>query len=180
MTKRFALAALVLAGPACSGIRVQSELHVQELDAYTSYAWRASGSTERGEDQELALRIQRAVDEELSARGMRETAVGDAELLVAQEVVFELKTVFLDPYYSVVYKARRYEDGLLTITFEDSETEELVWSGTARSRLRTVAQAYGLYTLTWVDTTEPPQWRAREMVTAVLDRFPLPEKGASR
>lgn len=164
-----ALSLLALALPACSGIGVTSD-HAPGIDfaALETYAWKAPAPAEApagaaSEDDLVRARIQRAVDRELAAKGLRAVPAAEASLLVLQHLRVAERYQINDPYYAYE-SVEEYEEGTLIIDLVDARTQKLVWRGTGESRLRPE------------NTPAQREERIDSVVAAILAQYPPPVK----
>ena len=168
-----ALAGLALALASCAGTRVASEQHVEDLDAFATYAWSpelvASGAPVGAA---LGPAIRRQVDRALAARGLRPAPPEEADLLVRDEVRVETRLVEKDPYYAVFFTVERHEHGALTLALLDPATGATLWRATGERRLRVASKGYGMFHLEWLETNEERDWSLPELVDAIFGRFP--------
>ncbi len=171
-------AALTLVG--CSSFNVSSDYDpAVDFSQYGAYAWLPQPNatdTSQGpvNDGLLRQRIVRAVNAELSAKGMREVAnEADASLLVTEHINVEQKLRVNTTNYGYGYgrwgyygagytdtSVDQYEQGTLIIDFIDAKSKQLVWRGMAQSRLREMA------------TPEEREARVRAAVSAILEKYP--------
>lgn len=179
-----ALAAVALALPGCSSFQVSSDYDpAVDFSQYGAYAWLPdpdpTESSEAGPvDGLLRQRIERAVDDVLAGKGMRRVeSQNDARLLITDHIdvqqKFRVNTTQYGygygrwGYYGAGYTdtyVDQYEEGTLILDFIDAETKQLVWRGTAQSRLRDER------------TPEEREERVREAVEAILERYPPAKK----
>ena len=176
--------ALVLGLASCSGLKVSDDYDpAADFALYGSYAWLprpdpTESAPGRIDDGLLRQRIERAVDESLSAKGMRRVeAAGDATLLVTSHISVEQKLRVNTTNYGYGYgrwgyygggytdtTVDQYEEGTLILDFIDAKTKQLVWRGMAQSRLKEMA------------TPEEREARVREAVAAILEKYPPSKK----
>ena len=155
--------------------RAARRSHSASSAAARSRARRASVATlTRPASSLLRQRIVRAVNAELSAKGMREVAnEADASLLVTEHINVEQKLRVNTTNYGYGYgrwgyygagytdtSVDQYEQGTLIIDFIDAKSKQLVWRGMAQSRLREMA------------TPEEREARVRAAVSAILEKYP--------
>lgn len=162
----------------CSSVR--TEVHPGfALSGTDTYAWRsppASGSVSSAADGDLLLeQLRQAVDDAFAKYGVRQVDRGEALFLVEARLDVRLKSEAKDPYYSL-YVAKRYEEAVLTIELYERETQDRLWLGEGRQRLRYVSRAMSSWTMRFVPTTETRNWRMAEMVARVMDRIPRKPK----
>jgi hypothetical protein len=169
---------------ACSGIDVRWDWdRAARFDQLRSWAWlpepaAPAQSDPRLQDELLRRRIQSAVEEALAARGYVQAAAGEPDFYVAYHVGIDEKidarTVY--PGYGVGPYGRafpgppetyvdEYEVGTLLLDVIQAHPRELVWRGTAQSRVQ--------------DLSDPEQREARirEAVQRVFEKFPPPPAG---
>lgn len=170
------LLAVALGG--CSPFKVDTDYdRAFDFAAADTYAWiEAPAAPDVVRDDLLARRIERAVDDELAARGLRRVAFDAARLHVAHhESVRQRLEVTPETYgygygrwgygpaYGGAYTGTRvetYDEGTLILDFVDAATDQLVWRGTARARLRPTK------------TPEQRDEQVRKAVAAILERYP--------
>ncbi len=120
-----------------------------------------------------AKRVRAAVEAYLASKGIRKVSRADADFLIAQHLNIE-KRVRLDTYnhgygfgqwgrpggFHDSSTLRQYEEGTLIIDFVHPEKEELIWRGTAQSRIQR--------------TTTPSEREAliRKTVEEILGQYP--------
>lgn len=186
---RFALTGpVLLAGlAACASIRTESELSgPARLVEPASYAWVSTPPRielfdpqqhdgERIEDAALAEQVRRAADSELEARGLHAVERDQAELLLLQRASTHVRYARRDPYFSGP-EAVRYEDGTLSLELYDAATGESIWKASGTSRLRDLAEGYGVYSLQYVASREERDWKVPEKIAALFEHFPLPRR----
>ena len=132
-------------------------------------SWHDGG---RIQDAALSAEVRAAVDEELAARGLHPCPPEHAELLLLERAGVHVRFERRDPYFTGSESAR-FEEGTLSLSVFDAASGERLWHSTATSRLRDVAEGYGLYTLRYVETGSPRDWKVRAKVAALLESFPL-------
>jgi len=172
------IAALGLVVPGCSSFQVHSDYNPDvDFAQYGSFAWLprpAEGDKSAQVDGLLYQRIERAVNNNLAAKGMRLVDdQADASLLVTEHINVEQKLQVNTTNYGYGYgrwgyygggyqqtNVDQYEEGTLMIDFIDAKSKQLVWRGTAQSRLRNLK------------TPEERNKRVREAVNAILERYP--------
>jgi hypothetical protein len=151
------LLALVLYG--CSGIRVQTDHDAEaDFEAFTSYAWlppEDRGAT----DPLLDGRIQRAIDDELAAKGLRLVSPDKASLLATFRVSVGETFQVNDPYYSI-FPYDVYPKGTLVVDLMDPRANALIWRGVGETRVRELK------------TPEEREQRIRDVVAAILAKYP--------
>lgn len=126
----------------------------------------------RIEDPALSSQVRAAVEAELAARGLHPCPPEQAELLLLERAGVHVRFERRDPYFTGSESAR-FEEGTLSLSVFDAASGERLWHSTATSRLRDVAEGYGLYTLRYLETGSPRDWKVRDKVAALLERFPL-------
>jgi hypothetical protein len=182
---RLSLAAVVLLVAACSQVPVSTDYDPEwQLKPAATYAWLPPQKklvTDPAVDNDLfARRMQRAVDEQMAAKGLAKSDVDSADLLVTYHVTQETR-LDVDTfranygYYpcwggcwgpgwgggwgSDVY-VREYTAGTLMVDVVDAKSRELRWRGISERR---------------VPSFRTPQEREafiRETVTAIFQNFP--------
>jgi hypothetical protein len=165
-----------LATAGCSGITVDAHPDPKAaLGSRDTWAWLeppaapdATGSA--AADAELAQRLQRAVEEDLTALGWRQVPADGASLLVATELAWEEQQELHDPYYAYS-KAERYEEGVLTIRLLERNSKQPLWVATSRCRLRTVARDVGVHSRRYAGDPEPRSWPVEGLVGAILGKL---------
>lgn len=167
MGKRFAAAGLALAAMGCSGISTSTDYDQSyDFSGVTTYAWMDQG-LEGGVSEIMLRRLRAAVDDDLSAKGLRK-----ADRPGAADVLFAYHTGTQDrqQYDTYGYGAggwwggywgggmttttvRTYSEGTLILDAIDRQSNELVWRGSAsktidemespEQRVQTVQEAVG-------------------------------------
>lgn len=177
-----AVSLLLLLGAGCSAVNVRTEELVPgALAEVRSYTWRVpTTATSRGgvtvlpaEDPVLFHALELAVAAELSRRGLHRVDAATAEVIVAPRASYQIGTEHTDGYF-LSAEARQYEDGLLEIEFVDARTEQVLWRGSGRNRLRDIARGSGPVRPDMVPLDEPRNWRVDENVKAMFAKFPRP------
>lgn len=177
-TPLLVIAALAFALPGCSSFQVHSDYNPEvDFGQYGTYAWLprpTDGDRSPQNDGLLYQRIERAVNANLAAKGMRLVDdQADASLLVTEHIDVEQKLRVNTTNYGYGYgrwgyygggyqqtNVDQYEEGTLMLDFIDAKSKELVWRGTAQSRLQKLK------------TPEERNKRVREAVDAILERYP--------
>jgi hypothetical protein len=172
---------------ACSGMKIRSDYDpAVDFSVFQTYAWLAppppaDPAAMVVNTDLLTQRVRRAVDANLGARGMRLVPEGEASLLVTHHVNIEQRLEVNTVHYGYGYGAwydhggyyggiyadtyvDQYEVGTLVIDFIDPGTRQLVWRGTAQSRLRDSS------------TPEQREQRVREAVDRILEKYPPQKK----
>ena len=172
------LATVLLAG--CAGFKVTDDYDPSaDFSQYGGYAWLprpdpTEAAAVRPDDGLLRQRIERAVDESLSAKGLRRVeSAADATLLVTEHISVEQKLRVNTTNYGYGYgrwgyygggytdtTVDQYEEGTLILDFIDAKTKQLVWRGMAQSRLKEMS------------TPEEREARVRAAVAAILEKYP--------
>ena len=169
-----ALLALALVG--CSSVRVSTDYDPQaDFSALRSYAWLAESQPPTGDpriDNALVdARIRGAIDAQLAERGLRRVEAPEADFLVAYHVAVERKLDVQTVYRSYGRAGwggagysdtvvRDYEEGALLIDFLRPGAGDLLWRGSAQTRLREQR------------TPEARDGYVREIVAKILDAYP--------
>ena len=180
-----ALAALALAS-GCSGIKVNSDFDPDiDFSGLRSYRWISQEPAVEGADPQtdnslLDRRIRRAVDDTMATKGYVGVADGDAgeaDFLVSYHIGVQQKldVETIHTGYGYGYGRRgwyggyggptttrvdQYEEGTLLLDFVSPSDRQLIWRGSAQSRLRDIK------------TPEKREARVREVVGKILERFP--------
>ena len=143
----------------CTGVRVQSDYAAgTDFRSFETYAWLPHEDRDAS-DPLLEERVQRAVDGELTAKGMRRVPPNEASLLVTYRVAVEEKVQVNDPYYAT-FQFETYEQGTLFVDLVDPKANLLVWRGVGETRLK------------HQKTPEERTERVREVVEAILEQYP--------
>ncbi len=171
-----AAAGLVLSG--CASYQVESDFDPEvDFSQYGTFAWlprTPDANSPIKSDSLLYNRIERAVNNNLAAKGMRlAESEADASLLVTEHIGIEQKLRVNTTNYGYGYgswgyygggyqqtQVDQYEEGTLMIDLIDAKTKQLVWRGTAQSRLQNLK------------TPEERNKRIREAVDAILEKYP--------
>lgn len=132
-------------------------------------SWHDGG---RIQDAALSVEVRAAVDEELAARGLHTAPREQAELLLLERAGVHVRFERRDPYFTGSESAR-FEEGTLSLSVFDAASGERLWHASGTSRLRDVAEGYGLYTLRYLETGSPRDWKVREKIAALLEPFPI-------
>jgi len=166
-------AGLTLGAAGCAGVRTEGDPSFR-LEAGDSHAWidDAPSVGEPGDEGDPRSDVVRAVDAELSRRGLQRTGASEANWLVSVDLAIEEKTRWNDPYFAA-YAGQRYEEGTVAIEIRDAATREIAWRGEHTHILRYTARAAVTYGGTrWGDTNEKRDWRIAEVVERILDELP--------
>ncbi len=170
MKKAFLALALGLLAAGCSTLEVNHDFDGQANFAqYRSYAWVPTPSAHQPASQLVAQRIERAIVDELGAKGLQENA-GSPDLLVAYHTGTKDKIQVTDWGYTYgsyywgwggrsvdVYQ---YEEGTLVVDLVDAKTKQLVWRGWATGT---------------VDRTQSPEAieaKINDAVAQIMKRYP--------
>ena len=176
----FAIVTVVVVLNACAGIPVSTDYDPNwQLPTTPAYAWmpHSMSKVDPMIDNDLvAARIHRAVDEQLAAKGISATGSdADANLLVAyhigEEEKLDINTFHSSfgyypcwhcwgPGYDSDVWVSQYTQGKLIIDLVDAKTKQLAWRGIASRR---------------VPSFDSPQERdkyIRETVMAIFKKFP--------
>ena len=169
---------------ACTHIPVATDFNKDwDFSTVNSYAWLEPEQklvTDPLVDNDLmAERIRRAVETELSARGMVKTdQSSDPDFLVSYQVSTKEKTRFTQlfhhfghyPYYGHLHfgggfgrgevTVQQYTAGSFVINVLDPKTKKLVWHGVSERQLMTN------------DSPEKKDQYVRETIRAILEKFP--------
>ncbi len=143
----------------CSTVKVHND-YDPEVDFATlkSFAWMEKPNPNEAptiaENTLLTNRIERSVDAELNAKGLRKVPRAEADFLISQHIGVQQKlqvdTTQFGYGYGFGYGAwggpiggypsqttvSQYEEGTLMIDFVNPENKSLIWRGTGQSRLR--------------------------------------------
>jgi Domain of unknown function (DUF4136) len=170
MLRSFAcLALLVLSG--CSTMEVGADYDPSaSFDGYKTYGWVADpGSTidPALRNDLLDSRVRSAVEAGLQAEGLTHTAE-DPDLLVNYHGALQQKldlTTFTDyrgdgHWRGSTTQARAYDEGSLILDLIDSESNSLVWRGTARDEVNMLAKP------------QEREAKIKEAVTRLLELYP--------
>lgn len=138
---------VVLLAAGCSSVRVSHDFDSQVNFAdLRTYSWMAApespSETIQKELEKNTLvegRVKRAVNEQLAAKGLRETAQ-DPDFLVAFHTGVQDKTDIQSWGYGYGYWGMRgggvstinYQEGTLILDFIDPKTENLIWRGVGK------------------------------------------------
>ena len=163
---RAASAGLLVTLASCSSIDVGEPVGTLDTATYRTWAW----SVHVPEEEPLDSEIRGAVEAELGELGLERVAASEASFLVDYWTTVERQKRNRDPYFSM-YTADEVELGTITIELRDASTEEAVWTGSGRSRLRRSAVMVGPFSTGLTPTDDPRDWRAEEKVSAILRRL---------
>lgn len=175
-----ATAGLTVSG--CASFQVDSDFDPEaDFAQYDTFTWLPrvpDTDNPIKSDDLLYKRIERAVNNNLAAKGMRIVDnEADASLLVTEHIGIEQKLRVNTTNYGYGYghwgyygggyqqtQVDQYEEGTLMIDLIDAKTKQLVWRGTAQSRLQ------------HLKTPEERNKRIREAVDAILEGYPPAKK----
>lgn len=166
---------LLLGG--CSSVRTKSKPGFALAEVHT-YAWKAPRTSESALNavDELPLEeFRQVIDDAFAKYGILRVDRDEADLLVDAHLDVELKWQRKDPHYSM-YIAKQYEEGVLTIELYDPETQDRVWLGEYRQRLRYVQRMTGGLIPRFYPVTAERRWRIGEMVNRIMDEMPTKSK----
>lgn len=158
----------------CSTVEVNYDYDKEaDFSKYKSYAWMPPPPQGRPSSDLVSERIERAVTNELGAKGFREDA-NAPDLLVLYHVGTKDKIQVTDWGYSYgsyywgmggrsvdVYE---YEEGTLIVDLVDAGTKQLAWRG---------------WGTTTIDRTKPPDQitaMVNDVVAAIMKKYPPPTK----
>lgn len=165
---------IALAMSACSGIEVETtDPNTAALAGFETYAWskriaRTTDGTPINDDL-LAERLRRAIDRRLDERGMRRlSTTADADVIATIGLGVAEGVEQNDPYFAQ-YVARRYERGIVTLSFVDRATQKLLWRGTAKDHIRYSARAVGAVGTRWVQSDDDRVWHVGHITDELLD-----------
>jgi hypothetical protein len=174
-------------GLACSNLKISSDWDSEvDFSKVQSYAWigQASGvegfESAEGASSLLDQRIRKAVQETLSSKGISEVGRQQADVLVSYHIGIEKR---LDVHtvhhgYGHGYRGHgryrgwragagytdtrvtQYDEGTLLLDLIDPQRMEMIWRGSAQSRISTTT------------SPEERQQRVREVVEKVLAQYP--------
>ncbi len=173
------LLAFALAG--CSSVQVNQDWDPgADFGRLKTWAWQSSTPALTGnprlDDPLLHARIQAAIEKSLSEKGYRKVTSGKPDFLVTYHVALQQKldahTIYTGygPYrgWAAVGGARTvvdtYDVGTLLIDFISLETNDVIWRGSAQSRIHEL------------NTPEERQKRIQDVVDRVLNQFPPKSK----
>jgi len=161
---------------ACSTIKVDSDYDPSaDFSNLRTFAW-LPAPVEAVPDQQVSdlvtQRIRRAVEAELVMQGMRPVESGP-DLYIAHHINIEQKLEVNTTSYGYGYGGSRYrggmavdthvdqyEQGTLVVDLVSPETMNVIWRGTAQSRLRSAA------------TPQQREERVKEAVSAIFAQYP--------
>ena len=170
---------LTLAG--CSSLKVSSDYNPEvDFSQYGTYYWLpAPDPTDKTKGPEndglINQRIEKAVDDVLKTKGMRRVMKrADASLLVTEHINVKQKLRVNTTNYGYGYgrwgywggpgyvdtRVGQYQQGTLVLDFIDAKKNELVWRGTAQSRIREMK------------TPAEREKSVRAAVAAILAKYP--------
>lgn len=172
--------ALLFALTACSSVEVKQDWDPgANFAALHSWGWQSSTPALTGnarlDDPLVHSRIQNALAETLRAKGYAQTA-SKPDFLVTYHIAIEQKldaqTIYTGygPYrgwYGVggtQTVVDQYDQGTLLVDFIDPGSNNVIWRGTAQSRLQELK------------TPEEREARVKDAVERLLNQFPPPEK----
>lgn len=180
------LTAVVLMISGCASFKVHSDYDPEvDFTQYVTYSWlprTPDPDSPVKSDSLLYNRIERAANNNLTAKGMKLVLPGEeANLLVTEHIGIEQKLQVnttnygygsgygygRGAYYGSGYQQTnvdQYEEGTLMLDLIDAKTKQLVWRGTAQSRLKEL------------NTPEERNKRIRDAVNAILERYPPAKK----
>ena len=175
-------------GLACSNLKISSDWDSEvDFSKVQSYAWigQASGvegfESAEGASSLLDQRIRKAVQETLSSKGISEVGRQQADVLVSYNIGIEkrLDVQTIHGGYGHGYGGRgryggwggagggytdtrvtQYDEGTFLLDLVDPQRMELIWRGSAQSRISTRT------------SPEERQQRVREVVGKVLAQYP--------
>lgn len=152
-------AALCAALAACSGLEVRSQ-HEPNVDfaSFTTYAW-ASAIAANDLEAEVIDVVRPEVDRILASKGLSLVDRTEATVVVEEHLIVEQVTRANDPYYAFD-RYTTYERGTLLLDLIDPGSSEVVWRGSATSKLDEKAD------------DESRGERVRDAIGRMLDRYP--------
>ena len=148
-----------------------------DFSMYKSYDWMPVPD-KAGMNDLVVDRVKKAVDSELSAKGLKQTSQ-NPDFLIAEHLGRKDK-VEVDSwgygYYGprLVYRGGfwgpddvstyHYEEGVLILDFVDAGSKKLFWRGVAKAHVQNV------------DTPEKSEKLINEAVNKILEKYPPPEE----
>lgn len=170
---------------ACSSYRVNSDYDKAiDFSKYSTYTWiPAPDPTQEGATPEndglVRRRIERAVNRVMTSKGLRQVDnAADANLLLNEHISVDKKLRVNTTNYGYGYgrwgyyggagpyntttHVDQYEEGTLMIDLIDASTKELVWRGSATTRLKELK------------TPEEREAQINKAVNAILEKYPPP------
>ncbi len=180
---RAPVALVALAWLACAGLSVNADWDPQaRFENLHTWAWlpgQVDGREQHQPESPLVRRrIVAAIEDTFAARGYTQVEAGTPDFWVAYHVAIEsrleTRTIY-DGYgpgpwwygygwpYAETY-TEQYQVGTLLIDVIDGRRRELIWRGSAQSRIQDLR------------TPEEREKRVREAVRAILERFPPPAR----
>ena len=162
----------------CSSIYgVKNDYNRQaDFSAYKSYDWMPI--PEKTELNDLVVdRIKKAIDSELSAKGLNRTSQ-DPDFLIAEHIGKQDKVEVDSWGYGygprLIYRGGfwgpadvstyHYEEGMLILDFVDAGSKKLFWRGVAKAHVQNV------------NTPEQSEKLINEAVKKILEKYPPPTK----
>ncbi|MFI5314543.1 MAG: DUF4136 domain-containing protein [Myxococcota bacterium] len=175
--KRLAQVTLALALAACSSITVKQDWDPSaHFDGLKTWVWQSSTPITTGnarlDDPLLHARIQTALASALAAKGYNKATSGKPDFYLAYHIAIQQKldaqTIYTGygPYrgwYGVggaQTVVDTYDVGTLLVDFINPETNDVIWRGTAQSRIQELK------------TPEERQARIQDAVDRLLEQFP--------
>jgi hypothetical protein len=122
--------------------------HTAEFSDYSSYRWASGPQDDSPAAKEMDVRIKRAVDAELAAKGMQIAAEGEPtdllityyggieDSLLIEGVRYEIAPNVVWTGAAPMGVTRSYEVGTLVFDFADASTKKVVWSGVVTGKAR--------------------------------------------
>jgi len=179
--RAFPLLALAVALCACSSIEVKQDWDPHaNFSTLHSWAWQkqtpAVTGNPRLDDPLVHGRIQSSIENTLAEKGYPKAMSGRPDFLVAYHIAIQQKldaqTIYTGygPYRGwygmggAQTVVDQYDVGTLLVDVIDPGTNDVIWRGTAQSRLQELK------------TPEERQARIQDAVNRVLEQFPPPKK----
>ena len=184
-TTTVVMISLLILGLGCSNLRVSSDWDPEiDYSKISTYAWIGQGTGVEGTVEASALlddRIRRATGEALLAKGISEVSHEQADILVSYHIGIEVKldvqTIHRGYGYGYGYggygrypsyggggytdtRVTEYEEGTFLLDMIDPEKMQLIWRGSAQSRISQKT------------SPEEREQRVREVVDKVLAQYP--------
>lgn len=157
---------------ACSSFEVATDWDpAVDFSTISTYAWLERPDTEEPDPETLLTqRIVRAIDSALAEKGMSQVPADDADVLVTYHVEIREKlsvntrTHGYSPHNyrgaTASTTVQQYDQGTLLIDLIDPGGMQLLWRGSAQSRIR------------YSSTPEEREERIRAAVAAILKDYP--------
>lgn len=162
--------AILLVGSACSSVQVEGDPDFALVPGST-FAW----SIDRDRPIESGVPYDeylRAVIAEFGELEVQRATTATADYLVDLWVRVQVDVRENDPYFQLVV-AEEFEEAIVRLEIHEGRSDELLWAGEVRHRLRFTRRSFGGLPPRWEPVAEDREWFVQREIERLFGAIPV-------